>query len=264
VTSSPYYWLAVANAIVGDTAIHDDYFTVDPYASGNLIYQQGNTYYVLVPSQTIPILFGLDIIFPQLDGVVGALINSAYNRPETETAAQQGITLPPINPPGASSPAVKVASPAPSIAEPAASSLRPTPTPIPAPRIVTSSGSGSASAKTPAGSSTSTGTSTRSGSTSASTSTGATTSATPGVVVSAGVAKSGSKTSLGIVGADRGHQSISIPGAARPPSGVSSVASADAASSSTQTTGQTTASVVTPKHKASESGGSSSTSRRHR
>jgi len=121
------------------------------------------------------------------------------------------------------------------------------------------SSSGAGSAKTSAGSSPSTGTSTGSGSTSASTSTGATTSAAPRAAVSTGGAKTGSKTSLGIVGADRGH--LSIPGAATKPAlGASSDASADAAPTPTRTTGQTTGSDVTPKHERSESGRSSSMS----
>ena len=121
------------------------------------------------------------------------------------------------------------------------------------------SGTGSESAKTSAGSSTSTGTSTGSGSTSASTSTGAASAATPGVVVGTGGAKTGSKTSLGIVGADRGLESHPIL-ARRPALGASSDASTDAAPTPTRTTGQTTDSDVTPKHQRSESGRSTSTS----
>ena len=120
-------------------------------------------------------------------------------------------------------------------------------------------GTGSGSAKTSAGSSTSTGTSTGSGSTSASTSTGAASAATPGVVVGTGGAKTGSKTSLGIVGADRGLESHPIL-ARRPALGASSDASTDAAPTPTRTTGQTTGSDVTPKHQRSESGRSTSTS----
>lgn len=70
---------------------------MNPYASNNLVYQQGNTTYILVPTQNLPILGVFATIFPVLNTALKADIETAYSRPETQTAAQQGITIPSVN-----------------------------------------------------------------------------------------------------------------------------------------------------------------------
>jgi hypothetical protein len=65
--------------------VHQDYFNTSLYDPNNLVYQQNNVTYVLAPTPVQPAL------------------ESAYNRPETLTAAAQGIVFPIFDPPVAQS-----------------------------------------------------------------------------------------------------------------------------------------------------------------
>jgi hypothetical protein len=72
--SSPYYLLAVANALVGATSLHD-YTQVDPN-DPMVVWQSGNITYKLLPTDYVP-LSGGD---PTLDNQLRPLIESAYAR----------------------------------------------------------------------------------------------------------------------------------------------------------------------------------------
>jgi pimeloyl-ACP methyl ester carboxylesterase len=86
--SSPYYGLALINAIMGGYYLHD-YASVadlnvinDP---ANTVWKVGNITYVLVPTENLPLLdplrqFGLAALADQLNGPLKAQIDQAYNR----------------------------------------------------------------------------------------------------------------------------------------------------------------------------------------
>lgn len=74
--SSPYYGLAVINAVIGMFTTHmTGYMGIDPLSPTNLIYQEGNVTYVFVPSDKLPILFG------GTNAGLQTNIETAYSRP---------------------------------------------------------------------------------------------------------------------------------------------------------------------------------------
>jgi hypothetical protein len=83
VTSSPSF-LQVSSWIKTN-GIHQNYRTVSMYDPSNLVYQQGNITYVLIPTTLS-------------DPGTQALYEQAYNRPEISTAAAQNIVLPVFHP----------------------------------------------------------------------------------------------------------------------------------------------------------------------
>jgi hypothetical protein len=84
VPSSPYYSSAVNT--VNSLHTHNDYFHTSMYAPDNLVSRKGNITYILAPTK-------------MADPVAQANVEQAYNRPEQQTTAAQGITLPVFDPP---------------------------------------------------------------------------------------------------------------------------------------------------------------------
>ncbi len=79
VTSSPLF--SQVDAWIKTNGIHQRYRTVSMYNPNNLVYQQGNITYVLIPTALS-------------DSAMQAQYELAYNRPEIATAAAQNIVLP--------------------------------------------------------------------------------------------------------------------------------------------------------------------------
>ena len=82
--SSPYYLLAVLNVFAGFFTIHADYTNVNINDPANAVWTVGNTTYVLVPTQTIPLLIPLQELGINVDAMnaqLKPLVDSAYNRP---------------------------------------------------------------------------------------------------------------------------------------------------------------------------------------
>jgi hypothetical protein len=83
---NPFNLLAVANAFAGFTFIHiPGYTNLDLENSDKLVWTEGNTTYVLIRSENIPLLeplriLGLDDLADRLNGPLKAYIDTAYNR----------------------------------------------------------------------------------------------------------------------------------------------------------------------------------------
>jgi diacyltrehalose acyltransferase len=85
---SPFYGLAIVNAVLGGYYLHD-YTSVDNLSAindpANTVWKVGNITYVLIPTQTLPLLdplqqMGLTSLAGQLNGMLKPLVDSAYNR----------------------------------------------------------------------------------------------------------------------------------------------------------------------------------------
>lgn len=91
--------LAIANALMGFSSIHTAYEDVDLYAETNYVWTEGNTTYVFVPTENLPLLdplrwLGLTGLADSLNGPLKAMIESAYDR--SYLPAEPG--LPPVEP----------------------------------------------------------------------------------------------------------------------------------------------------------------------
>ncbi|AFM17666.1 nicotinate-mononucleotide:5,6-dimethylbenzimidazole phosphoribosyltransferase CobT [Mycolicibacterium chubuense NBB4] len=98
---NPFNLLAVANAFAGFQYIHIfGYDDVDLQNADKLVWTDGNTTYVLIRSQNLPLLeplrfLGLHDLADQLNGPLKVIIDSAYNRdyPNLVDAASQDAVL---------------------------------------------------------------------------------------------------------------------------------------------------------------------------
>jgi hypothetical protein len=59
---SPFYLLPIANAAAGLVTVHLDYEGVNVDDPANVVWQDGNTTYVLLPTPTLPLLAPLQIL----------------------------------------------------------------------------------------------------------------------------------------------------------------------------------------------------------
>jgi hypothetical protein len=81
----PLNLLALANAYAGFAFVHEDYEEVDLYDPANYVWKEGNTTYVFVPTENIPLLqplrwLGLSGLADALNGPLKAMIEKAYDR----------------------------------------------------------------------------------------------------------------------------------------------------------------------------------------
>ncbi|RZT18367.1 PE-PPE domain-containing protein [Mycobacterium sp. BK558] len=107
--------LAVANAVSGFITLHD-YRDVDINDPNNIVWDEGNTTYVLVPTDNLPLLnplrlIGLNALADQLNGPLKEIVDQGYDRsyiPEdarpapTRTAEAKTIVAEPDSTPVAS------------------------------------------------------------------------------------------------------------------------------------------------------------------
>ena len=83
--NDPTNLLAVLNAAAGYLTVHLDYSGVDVTSPTNLVQTDGNTTYVLVPTDHLPLLeplrrFGFTALADRLDAQLKPIIDAAYNR----------------------------------------------------------------------------------------------------------------------------------------------------------------------------------------
>ena len=88
---NPFNLLAVANAVAGFNNIHLGYSDVELDAPGNYVWKEGNTTYVYIPTEHLPILqglrdVGLGALADQWEAPLREIINSAYDREYLEDA----------------------------------------------------------------------------------------------------------------------------------------------------------------------------------
>ena len=81
---SPYFLLAVVNALAGGLGTHD-YTGVNLYDPANTVFKVGNITYVLVPTPNLPLVgplraLGLNALADQLQAQLKPLVDQAYNR----------------------------------------------------------------------------------------------------------------------------------------------------------------------------------------
>jgi diacyltrehalose acyltransferase len=81
---SPYFLLAVVNALAGGLGTHD-YTGVNLYDPANTVFKVGNITYVLVPTPNLPLVgplraLGLNPLADQLQAQLKPLVDQAYNR----------------------------------------------------------------------------------------------------------------------------------------------------------------------------------------
>jgi len=100
--------LAMINAYAGFSSVHPDYEDVDIYDPANYVWKEGNTTYVFVPTERLPILaflynLGLTQWADSLDAVLRPAIEKAYDRsylpaqpgfPPAEPAAEEEAVEP--------------------------------------------------------------------------------------------------------------------------------------------------------------------------
>jgi hypothetical protein len=100
--------LALMNAYAGLVQLHGHYEDVDIYAPTNYVWTEGNTTYVLVPTENLPILeglrkLGLNDLADKLNGPMKAKIEQAYDRsylPATPGWPAEPEPQPAVPPPG--------------------------------------------------------------------------------------------------------------------------------------------------------------------
>lgn len=102
---NPLNLVATANALAGFVYVHTSYTDVDLYSSDNLVAEDGNTTYVLVPTENLPLLeplrqMGFGELADQLNTPLKKVVDAAYDRsgyqPMTdEEAAKIAATVAP-------------------------------------------------------------------------------------------------------------------------------------------------------------------------
>ncbi len=102
---NPMNLLAFLNANAGLTNTHVDYDDINIYDPGNYVWKEGNTIYVFVPTENIPLLeplrkMGLDKLADELNGPLKAKIEKGYDRSYLpDSPGWPPDLLPPIVPP---------------------------------------------------------------------------------------------------------------------------------------------------------------------
>ena len=94
---NPFNLLALANTWAGFNSIHLGYSQADLDAPGNYVWKEGNTTYVYIPTEHLPILqglrdLGLGALADQWEAPLREIINQAYDRDYLEGATVIGET----------------------------------------------------------------------------------------------------------------------------------------------------------------------------
>lgn len=93
--SSPFYLLAIANAVAGLVTVHLNYQDVNVDDPANTEWKVGNTTYILVPTPSLPLLAPLQamgINTSALNAVLKPLVDSAYDRTYGGVVTPQSTT----------------------------------------------------------------------------------------------------------------------------------------------------------------------------
>lgn len=87
----PTNLIALLNSLAAFTVIHTDYEGVDLYSPANIVWTEGNTTYVFVPTENLPLLeplrnLGLTGLADALNGPLKKIVERAYDRSYLPTA----------------------------------------------------------------------------------------------------------------------------------------------------------------------------------
>lgn len=90
----PLNLFALLNSLAAFTVIHTDYENVDMYDPANIVWTEGNTTYVFVPTENLPLLeplrqLGLTDLADALNGPLKELVERGYDRSYLPTADEQ-------------------------------------------------------------------------------------------------------------------------------------------------------------------------------
>ncbi len=107
----PFNLLALLNSVAAFTTIHTDYEDVDMYDPTNIVWKEGNTTYVFVPTENLPLLeplrrLGLTGLADALNGPLKEIVERGYDRSylpttEEEPADTTALSVPPASDPAA-------------------------------------------------------------------------------------------------------------------------------------------------------------------
>lgn len=91
----PFNLVALANALAAFYYVHLDYSNVDLDDGGNYVWTEGNTTYVFVPTENLPLLqglrdLGLDSLADEWEDPLRDIIDQAYDRDYLEGVEPQG------------------------------------------------------------------------------------------------------------------------------------------------------------------------------
>ena len=93
---SPFYLLAIANAMAGLATVHLNYQDVNVDDPANTEWRAGNTTYILVPTPSLPLLAPLQamgINTSALNAVLKPAVDSAYDRTYGGTVTPEPVTV---------------------------------------------------------------------------------------------------------------------------------------------------------------------------
>lgn len=99
---NPFNLVALANAAAGFIFVHLDYTNVNVEDPNNITWTEGNTTYVFVPTEDLPLLeplrlLGMNKLADKLNDPLKAVVEAGYNRhlPQPDTALQERPETPP-------------------------------------------------------------------------------------------------------------------------------------------------------------------------
>ncbi|WP_370330197.1 PE-PPE domain-containing protein [Mycolicibacterium hippocampi] len=101
---NPFNLLALANSLAAFAFIHTDYEDVDMHDPANIVWKEGNTTYVFVPTENLPLLeplrrLGLTGLADALNGRLKEIVERGYDRSylpaaEEEPASTSALSVP--------------------------------------------------------------------------------------------------------------------------------------------------------------------------
>ena len=115
---NPFNLLALLNSLAALTVIHPDYEDVDMYDPANIVWKEGNTTYVFVPTENLPLLeplrrLGLTGLADALNGPLKEIVERGYDRSYLPTAEEEPADTAALSVPPASDPAAPAVEPKP-------------------------------------------------------------------------------------------------------------------------------------------------------
>jgi hypothetical protein len=107
---NPFNLLALLNSLAAFTVIHTDYEDVDMHDPANIVWKEGNTTYVFVPTENLPLLeplrqFGLTGLADALNGPLKEIVERGYDRSYLPTTEEEPAGTPALSVPLAPDPA---------------------------------------------------------------------------------------------------------------------------------------------------------------
>lgn len=115
---NPFNLLTLLNSLAAFTVIHTAYEDVDMYDPANIVWKEGNTTYVFVPTENLPLLeplrqLGLTDLADALNGPLKEIVERGYDRSYLPAAEDESADIPALSVPPASAPTAQAVEPEP-------------------------------------------------------------------------------------------------------------------------------------------------------